>query len=325
MRFPRRRILHLTGGAAALAVIPHAVRALDYPTRPVHIAVGFPPGGTQDIVARLIGQWLSERLGKTFVIENRPGAAGNVAAEFVARARPDGDTLLVIGTVNAINATLYKKLNFSFVEDVAPVVPITRQCLVMEVNPSFPAKTVLEFIAYAKANPGKINFGSGGIGTPAHLAGELFKMMTGVDMVHVPYRGATLASADLIGGQLQVQFDNIASSIGFIKAHTLRPLAVTSVTRVEVLPDIPTVGEFVPGYEANTWQGIGAPKQTPSDIIDKLNSEINVSLADPNIKARIAELGGAPFTSSPGELAKFIAEDIKNWAKVIKFAGAKAE
>jgi tripartite-type tricarboxylate transporter receptor subunit TctC len=325
MELPRRNFLHLAAGALALPNIVRTARALDYPTRPVHIVVSFPPGGTQDIIARLMGQGLSARLGTPFVIENRPGAGGSAGTELALRARPDGNTLLSIGSFNTINATLYQNLSFNFVEDVAPVASFARQFLVMEVNPSFPAKTLSEFIAYAKANPGTINFGSAGIGTPSHLAGELFKMMTGVEMVHVPYRGAPLALTDLLGGQLQVQFDNVAASIELIRAHKLRPLAVTSPVRVEALPDIPTVGDFVSGYEVTTWQGLGAPKHTPADIIDKLNSEINASLAEPGSKARIAELGGAPFSSSPAEFGKLIAEDIQKWARVIKFAGAKAE
>jgi tripartite-type tricarboxylate transporter receptor subunit TctC len=325
MTLRRREILHLAAGAAALPLLARRARAQAWPTRPVRIIVGFPPGGTQDIFARLMGQCLSERLGQPFVIENRPGAGGNVGTEFAVRARPDGNTLVAIGSFNTINATLYQKLNFNFVEDIAPVVSFTRQFLVMEVNPSFPARTIPEFIAYAKANPGRINFGSGGNGTPAHLAGELFKMMTGVDMVHVPYRGAALALTDLLGGQLQVQFDNVASSIGFIKAGKLRPLAVTSAGRAEALPDVPTVGDVVPGYEATTWQGMGAPKGTPAEIIDRLNGAVGACRADPAIRARIAEFGAAPFATTPGDLRNVIAEDIGKWAKVIRFAGAKVD
>jgi tripartite-type tricarboxylate transporter receptor subunit TctC len=325
MKRPRRSFLRLAAGAAALPAVSRIARALDYPTKPVHVIVGFPPGGTQDFYARLIGQCLSERLGQPFVIENRPGAGGNVGTGLAVRARPDGNTLLAIGSFNTINATLYQNLNFNFAEDIAPVASIARQFLVMEVDPAFPAATVPEFIAYAKANPGKINFGSGGNGTPAHLAGELFKMMAGIDMVHVPYRGAALALTDLLGGQLQVQFDNVTSSIGLIKAGKLRPLAVTSARRAEVLPDVPTVGDFVPGYEATTWQGMGAPKGTPADVIDTLNGVINACHANPAMKARIAESGAAAFPNSPAGLASLIADDIGKWAKVIRFAGAKAE
>jgi tripartite-type tricarboxylate transporter receptor subunit TctC len=325
MKFPGREFLYLVTGVAVILAVSPIARALDYPTRPVHIIVGFPPGGTQDIFGRLMGQCLSERLGQPFVIENRPGAGGNVGTGLAVRARPDGNTLLSIGSFNTINATLYHNLNFNFAEDIAPVGTFARQLLVMEVNPAFPATTVPEFIAYAKANPGKINFGSGGNGTPAHLAGELFKMMAGVDMVHVPYRGAALALTDLLSGQIQVQFDNVTSSIGLIKAGKLRPLAVTSAMRVKVLQDVPTIGDFVPGYEATTWQGMGAPRDTPADIIDMLNSVINACHANPAMSARITESGAAPFPNSPVGLANLIADDIGKWAKVIKFAGAKAE
>ena len=293
MKLPRRKFLHLAAGAAALPAVSRVAWAQAYPTRPVRIIVGLPPGGATDIVARLIGQWLSERLGQPFVIENRPGAGTNIGTEAVVRAPPDGYTLLLVGRRNAINATLYDKLNFNFIRDIAPVAGIIRVPLVMVVNPSVPAKTVPEFIAYAKANPGKINMASAGIGTPGHVAGELFKMMAGVDMVHVPYRGAAPALTDLLGGQVQVMFGTTVSSIEHIRAGKLRALAVTTATRSEALPDIPTVGEFVPGYEASAVFGIGAPRNTPAEIVDKLNKEINAALADPKIKARLADLGGA--------------------------------
>jgi tripartite-type tricarboxylate transporter receptor subunit TctC len=325
VKLPRRKFLHLAAGAAALPTLPRIAAALDYPSRPVHLVVTFPAGGPADIVARLIGQWLSERLGRPFVIENRPGAGGTVGTEIVVRALPDGYTLLLASTSHAINATLYDNLSFKFVRDIVPVASITRMPLVMEVNPSFPAKTVPEFIAYAKANPGKINMASGGIGTSTHVAGELFKMMTGVSMAHVPYRGTAPVITDLLGGQVQVCFDPITGSVGYIRAGNLRALAVTTATRSDALPDIPTVGEFVPGYEATQWFGIGAPDKTPADIIDKLNKEINSGLADPAVKARLADLGGTPLSSSPADFSKLIADEIEKWAKVIKFANIKPD
>jgi tripartite-type tricarboxylate transporter receptor subunit TctC len=297
--------------------------AQTYPTRPVRLIVGVAAGGGTDIVARLISQWLSERLGQQFIVENRPGAGSNIATEVVVRAPPDGYTLLTVGAPAAINATLYyDKLNFNFIRDIAPVAGIMRGPLVMLVNPSFPAKTVPEFIAYAKANPGKINMASGGNGTTPHVTGELFKMMTGVDMVHVPYRGAGPAITDLLGGQVQVLFDN---PIEHIRAGRLRALAVTTTTRSEALPDIPTLGEFVPGYDASGWFGIGAPKDTPVQIIDRLNREINACLADPRMKARLTDLGGIVLSGSPADFGKHIAEETEKWAKVIKFAGIKPE
>jgi tripartite-type tricarboxylate transporter receptor subunit TctC len=325
VKLPRRKFLLLAAGAAALPTLPRIAAALDYPSRPVHLVVTFPAGGPADIVARLVGQWLSERLGRPFVIENRPGAGGTVGTEIVVRALPDGYTLLLASTSHAINATLYDNLSFKFVRDIVPVASITRMPLVMEVNPSFPAKTVPEFIAYAKANPGKINMASGGIGTSTHVAGELFKMMTGVSMAHVPYRGTAPVITDLLGGQVQVCFDPITGSVGYIRAGNLRALAVTTATRSDALPDIPTVGEFVPGYEATQWFGIGAPDKTPADIIDKLNKEINSGLADPAVKARLADLGGTPLSSSPADFSKLIADEIEKWAKVIKFANIKPE
>jgi tripartite-type tricarboxylate transporter receptor subunit TctC len=324
MKFSRRQLLHLAAGAAALAGSRRA-RAQAYPSRPIRLIVGFPAGGPTDITARLIAQWLSERLGQQIVIENRGGAGSNIAVEATIGAPPDGYTLLIVGATNAINATLYEKLNFNFIRDIAPVAGIIRVPLIMEVHPSVPAKTVAEFIAYAKARPGKINMGSGGIGTTLHVSGELFKMMTGVDMLHVPYRGAGPMLTDLLGGQVQVGFDPMPSSIGYVKAGQLRPLAVTTATRSEALPELPTVGDFVPGYEASTWYGVGAPKNTPAEIIERLNKEINAGLADPKLKARLADLGGMMLTGSAAEFGAFIVEETEKWAKVVKFSGAKAE
>jgi tripartite-type tricarboxylate transporter receptor subunit TctC len=324
MKLPRRRFLRLAAGAAALPAVSRFAWAQAYPTRPVHLVVGFAAGGGQDVLARLLGQWLSERLGQSFVVENRPGAGGNIGAEAVVRAAPDGYTLLVIGPPNAINATLYDKLNFDFIRDIAPVAGISRMPNVMEVNPSFPAKTVPEFIAYAKANPGKINMATGGNGTSNHVSGELFKMMTGINMVHVPYRGGGPALSDLISGQVQVMFDNLNSSIEHIRAGRLRPLAVTTMTRSEALPDVPTVNDFVPGYEASVMSGIGAPRNTPLEIIDRLNKEISAALADPKLKARLADLGSVPMPMTPADFGRLIAEETEKWAKVVKFSGAKA-
>jgi tripartite-type tricarboxylate transporter receptor subunit TctC len=296
-----------------------------YPTRPVRIIVPFTPAGSTDIVARLMGQWLSERLGQQFVIENRPGSGGNIGTETVVRASADGYTLLMVGGWNAINATLYDKLSFNFIRDIAPVAGINREPYVIAVHPSVPAKSVPEFIAYAKANPGKVSMASAGIGTPGHVSGELFKMMAGVNMVHVPYRGAAPALVDLLAGQVQVGFITTAASIEYIKTGRLRALAVTTATRSETLPNIPTVGEFVPGYETSNWFGVGIPKNTPADIVDKLNKEINAGLADPKMKARLADFGGTPLVVSPADFAKLIAEETEKWAKVIKFAGIKVE
>ena len=325
MKLPRREFLYLAAGAAALPAVTRIAGAQTYPTRPVHIIVGYAPGGATDIMARLVGQWLSERLGQQFVIENRPGAGSNIAAEAVVRAPADGYTLLLVGVSNAINATLYDRLNFNFIRDIAPVAGIIRDTYVMVVNPSFPAKTVPEFVAYAKADPGRINFGSAGIGSPNHVTGELFKSMTGINLLHVPYRGIALALSDLLGGQVQVAFASMPSSIEFIRAGRLRALAVTTATRSEVLPDVPTVGEFVPGYEASAWYGIGAPKATPAEIVDKLNKEINAALADPKMKARLADLGGTPFLGSPADFGKLIADDTEKWGKVVEFSGAKVD
>jgi len=325
MKLPRRQFLHLAAGAAVLPAVSRLARAQSYPTRPVRIIVGFAAGGAADITARIIGQWLSERLGQQFVIENRPGAATNIATEAVVHAPADGYTLLMLSSSHAFNATLYDKLNYNFVRDIAPVAGITQVPSVMEVNSTFQAKTVPEFVAYAKANPGKINMASAGPGASTHIFGELFKMRAGVDLVPVHYRGSVSALTDLIGGQVQVMFDPLPSSIEHIRAGKLRPLAVTTATRLEVLPNVPTVGEFVPGYEAILWQGIGAPKHTPAEIVDKLNQEINAALADPKMKARFADLGYMVHTGSPADFGKLIAEETQKWGKVIRAANIKAD
>jgi len=325
MKLPRRNFLHLAAGAAALPAVSRFARAQAYPTRPVRIIVGFAAGGPADIVARLMAQWLSERLGQQFVVENRTGAATNIATEAVVRAPADGYTLLFVTAAATINTTLYEKLSFNLSRDIVPVAGLIRAPSVLEVNLSVPAKTVPEFIAYAKANPGKLTMASGGIGAPSHVFGELFKFMTGVNLVHVPYRGAAPAVTDLVAGQVQVYFDPIPNSIGYIRAGKVRPLAITSATRSEALPDVPTVSEFVPGYEASFWFGVGAPKATPAEIVDKLNKEINAALADPKMKARLADLGGTVLAGSPADFGKFIADETEKWAKVIKFAGIKAE
>jgi tripartite-type tricarboxylate transporter receptor subunit TctC len=322
---PRRRFLGLAAGAAALPALSRIARAQAYPTRPVRLIVSVAPGGPTDILARLMGQWLSERLGQQFVIENRPGAGGNIGTEAVVRAAPDGYTLLMVTTSSAINATLYDKLNFNFVRDIALVASIISAPNVMVVHPSFPVKTIPEFIAYAKANPGKISFASAGTGSSLHLAGELFKMMAGVNMVHVPYRGGAPALTDLLGGQVQVMFDPTLSMVEPIRAGKLRALAVTTATRSPASPDIPTVGEFVPGYEVSGWQGIGAPKNTPSEIVDRLNKEVNAGLADPKIKARFSDLGGTVLTGSPADFGKLIADETEKWGKVIHAANIKME
>jgi tripartite-type tricarboxylate transporter receptor subunit TctC len=325
MKLPRRQFLHLTAGAAALPAVSRFAWAQTYPARPVRIVVGFAPGGPADIVARLIAQWLSERLGQPFVVENRTGAATNIAAEAVVRSPPDGYTLLFVTSANAVNTLLYEKLSFNLSRDIVPVASLFRAPSVLEVNPSVPAKTVPEFIAYAKANPGKITMASSGIGTASHVFGELFKFMTGVNLVHVPYRGAAPAVADLLAGQVQVFFDPIPNSIGYIRSGKVRPLAITSATRSEALPDVPTVSEFVPGYEASFWFGVGAPKATPAEIVDKLNTEVNAALDDPKMKARLAELGGTALAGSAADFAKLIADETEKWAKVIKFGGIKSE
>src|SRR5712671_7178070 len=324
MKFPRRRFLQLTCAAAA-ALAPPPALALDYPTRPVRFVVGFPAGGQQDIMARLIGQWLSERLGQQFLVENRSGASGNIGAEAVINSPPDGYTMLLVGSPNAINATLYEKLNFVFLRDIAPVASIGRAPLVMEVHPSVPVKTLPEFIAYAKANPGKVNYASAGMGTPQHVSGELFKMMTGVNMVHVPYRGAAPALIDMLAGQVQVMIDPLPASIEHIRSGSLRPLAITTPTRFPALPDLPTVSEFIPGFVADTWYGAGVPVKTPAEIVDKLNREINAGLADPKIGARIAELGATVLIGSPADFGKMLAEETEKWGRVVKASGAKAE
>jgi tripartite-type tricarboxylate transporter receptor subunit TctC len=315
----------LAGTATMILAAEKLASAQTYPSRPIRMIVGFAAGGPTDITARLIGQWLSERLGQQCIIENRPGAGSNIAAEAVVNAPADGYTLLILGATNAINATLYEKLNFNFIRDIAPVAGLIRVPLVMEVHPSVPAKSVPEFIAYAKANPGKINMGSGGNGTTLHVSGELFKLMAGLDMVHVPYRGAAPMLVDLMGGQVQVAFDPMPSSIEYIRAGKLRPLAVTTAQRSLTLSDLPTVGDFVPGYEASSWYGVGAPRGTPADIIERLNREINAGLADAKIKARLNDLGGMPLTGSAGAFGQFIADETEKWAKVVKSSGAKPD
>jgi tripartite-type tricarboxylate transporter receptor subunit TctC len=325
MKLPRRRFLHLAASAAALPAATRIARAQSYPTQPVRIVVGYGAGGVSDLIARLMGQWLSERLGQPFIVENRPGGGTNIATEAVVRAAADGYSLLLVAPPSAINATLYEKLNFNFIRNIAPVASINRTPGVMEVNPSFPAKTVPEFIVYAKANPGKVNMAAAGPGSSPHVYGELFKMMAGVDLVQVHYRSSGPALTDLIGGQVQVTFDPLPSSIEHIRAGKLRPLAVTTATRLEVLPGIPTVGEFVPGYEASGWQGIGAPKNTPMEIIEKLNREINAGLADPRMKARLADLGATGLAGTPAEFGKLIADETEKWGKVVKFSGMKPE
>lgn len=325
MKLPRRKFLHVAAGAAALPALPRVASALDYPTRPVHLLVGFAAGGPLDTSARLIGQWLSERLGQPFVIENRPGAGSNLATEIVVRAPPDGYTLLEASAANAWNAALYDNLSFNFIRDIALVAGVRRAAGVMEVNPSVPVRTVPEFIAYAKANPGKINMATGGAGSAPHLYGELFKMMAGVDLVTVNYRGSAPALPDLIAGQVQVMFDVVISSIGHIRAGKLRPLGVTTTARLDVLPDVPPISDFLPGYEASSWDGIGAPANTPLEIVGILNKQVNAALADPTLKARLADLGAEPFAGSPAEFGKFIVDYTEKWGKVIRAAGIKAE
>jgi tripartite-type tricarboxylate transporter receptor subunit TctC len=325
MKLPRRKFLHLAAGAVALPAVSRFAWAQSYPSRPVRIIVTFLAGGSNDIVARLMGQWLSERLGQPFVIENRPGAGGNIGTEAVVRAPPDGYTLLLVCAPNAISATLYDKLNFNFIRDIAPVAGVVDVPAVVVVNPSFPAKTIPEFIAYAKANPGKINMASAGNGSTTHLSGELFKMMTGTNMQHVPYRGAPPALTDLIAGQVQVYFSNLPGSIEYVRAGKLRALAVTTGTRSDALPDVPTVGDFVPGYESSAWLGIGVPKSTPVEIVDTLNKEVNAGLADPKLKVRLADVGGAVLAGSPAGFGKLIADETEKWGKVIRAANIKPE
>jgi tripartite-type tricarboxylate transporter receptor subunit TctC len=325
MKLPRRTFLHLAAGAAALPAAPRMARAQAYPARPVRLIVPYAPAGATDITARLIGQWLSERLGQQFVIESRPGGGSNIGTEVVAHAPPDGYTLLIFNAAPLINAAMYDKLNYNFFRDIAPVASINRMPLVLAVNPAVPVKTFSEFIAYAKADPGRINMASAGTGTPPHLAGELFKMMAGVNLVHVPYRGGGPALIDLIGGQVQVMFTIMLSSIEYIRAGKLRALAVTTGTRSDALPDLPTVGDFLPGYDASEWYGIGVPRKTPTEIGNMLNKEINAGLADPKIKARLAELGATAFAGTPVDFRNFIADESEKWAKVVKFSGAKPE
>jgi tripartite-type tricarboxylate transporter receptor subunit TctC len=326
MKLPRRKFLHLAAGAAALPAMSRVARAQAYPARPVRVIVGQAAGSGSDTAARLIGQFLSERLGQQFVIENRPGAAGNLATEAVVRAPPDGYTVLLANGANTINATLYERLNFDFMRDIAPISRLATFSFIMEVNPSVPTRTLPEFIAYANANPGKINMASAGSGSTSHVTGELFKMMAGVEMVHVPYRGSTPALTDLLGGQVQVMFDATPSSLPHIRAGKIRPLAVTTATRLEVLPDVPTVGDFVPGYEATSWLGFGAPKNTPAAVVERLNKEINLAISDTAIKARLVELGGLVLPpNSPAEFGKFLASDTEKWARVIRTANIKPE
>ena len=325
MKLLRRHVLRLAAATATLPLPRRAAWAQTYPSRPVRLVVGFPAGGPMDIAARVTAQWLSERLGQPFVVENRPGAGGNVATEAVVRAPPDGHTLLMCGPVNTINATLYDGLGFDFAADIAPVAGVARVPLVMEVHPAVPAGTVPEFIAYARANPGRLGMASAGNGTPQHVAGELFKTMAGVDMLHVPYRGSAPALADLLGGRVQVMFDAMPSSIGHIRTGRLRPLAVTTTARSEALPDVPVLADFVSGYEASSWYGIGAPRGTPVAIADRLNAEINAGLADPGLRARLAELGGTAMPGTPADLGRLIAEETKKWGKVVREAGIRVE
>jgi tripartite-type tricarboxylate transporter receptor subunit TctC len=323
MNLARRRFLHVAAGAAASAAAPRLAWAQAYPTRPVRLLVGFAPAGGNDIAARLMGRWLSERLGQQIIVENRPGAGTNVATEAVVHARPDGYTLLLVSTPAAINATLYEKLNFNFIRDIAPIASIAHVPTVMVVHPSVPADTLPAFIAYAKANAGKVNMGSAGIGSSGHLTGELFKLMAGVDLVHVPYRGNGPALTDLLGGQIQVLFATAPSAIEYIRSKQLRALGVTTATRSQALPDIPTIGEFVPGYEAISWYGLGAPTKTPAEIIDRLNKETNAGLADPQLSARFVNLAVEPLSMTAAEFGKFVADETEKWGKVIRAAGIK--
>ena len=325
MKFPRRKFLQITAAMAALPALPRVARAQTYPSRPVHFIIGYPPGGSADLTARMVGEWLSERLGQQFVIESRPGGGTNLATEAVVRAPPDGYTILLAAPANATNAALFEKLNFDFLRDIEPVGGLIRFPDVVELNPSVPVRSIPELIAYAKANPGKLNFASSGVGSTLHVAGELFKMMTGVDIVHVPYRGGAAAMVDLLSGRVQLMFDNLPTSVEYIKAGKLRPLAVTTATRSDVFPDLPTVGEFVPGYEASAWYGVGAPKGTPPEIVATLNKAINAILADPTAKARFTGLGATLLPGSPADFGKLVADETKKWGKVIRFAGIKAE
>ena len=325
MKLPRRKFLHLAAGAIALPSLTRLASALDYPSRPVRIIVGYAAGGAPDILARLMGQWLSDRLGQPFVVENKPGASGSIAIETVIKAPADGYTLLSVAVPDAVNATLYQNLNYNFIRDIAPVAATSRDPDVMVVNSSFPAKTVPEFINFARANPGKINMASPGVGSSPHMAGELFKFKTGIEMTHVAYRGSAPALTDLLGGQVQVYFAPISPSLAYVRAGKLRALAVTTAARADALPEIPTVADFVPGYEVSAWFGTGAPKKTPTEIINRLNNEINAGLVDPKLKARLADLGSSAFVISPADFGKFIADETEKWAKVIKFANIKPE
>ncbi len=323
MRFPRRQFLRLAGAAAALPAVSRLARAQAYPARQIRMIIGYPPGGSADITARLTAQWLTERLGQSVIIESRPGGGTNIATEAVVNAPPDGYTLLLVAPANAINATLYEKMNHNFLRDIEPVAGLIRFANVVVVNPDVPVKTIPELIAYAKANPGKLNMASSGNGSTIHMSGELFKMMTGINMIHVPYRGGALALTDLIGGQVQVMFDNIPTAAEFVKNGKLRGLAVTSTERSEVLPDLPTVSSFLPGYEASAWYGLGVPKGTPADIVEKLNREVNAILADPKAKARFTELGATLLPGSAADFGKLVADETEKWGKVVKFSGAK--
>ncbi|QWG17025.1 tripartite tricarboxylate transporter substrate binding protein [Bradyrhizobium sediminis] len=325
MRLPRRQFLHLAAGAALLPAVSGNAWAQSYPSRPIRLLVGYPPGGSADMTARLMGQWLSERLGQSFVIENRAGAGTNIATEAVVRAAPDGYTLLLVAPANAINATLYEKLNFDFLRDVEPIAGIIRFPNAVVVNPSVPVKSIPELIAYAKANPGKLNMASSGNGSTIHMSGELFKMLTGINMVHVPYRGGALALTDLIAGQVQVMFDNVPTCAEHIKSGKLRGLAVTSTTRSDVLPDLPTVADFLPGYEASAWYGLAAPKGTSPEIVATLNKAVNAILADPAAKARFTEIGAILLPGSAADFGKLVADETEKWGKVVKFAGARVE
>lgn len=325
MRLPRRQFLHLAAGAALLPAVSRTAWAQGYPSRPIRLLVGYPPGGSADMTARLMGQWLSERLGQSFVIENRAGAGTNIATEAVVRAAPDGYTFLLVAPANAINATLYEKLNFDFLRDVEPIAGIIRFPNAVVVNPSVPVKSIPELIAYARANPGKLNMASSGNGSTIHMSGELFKMLTGINMVHVPYRGGALALTDLIAGQVQVMFDNVPTCAEHIKSGKLRGLAVTSTTRSDVLPDLPTVADFLPGYEASAWYGLAAPKGTSPEIVATLNKAVNAILADPAAKARFTEIGAILLPGSPADFGKLVADETEKWGKVVKFAGARVE
>ena len=323
MKIPRRLLLQLVAGVAAFPA--RLARAEIYPARPVHVMVGYAPGGSGDILARLVGQWLSERLGEALVVENRPGAGTNIATEAVVHALPDGYTVLLVSAANFINATLYEKLPFNFIRDIAPVVALTREPNVMVVHPSVPAKSVAQFIAYAQENPGKVTMASGGTGASSHVSGELFKMLTAVDIVHVPYRGAGPALTGLLGGQVQVYFSPMAAAIEYVRAGKLRALAVTTAARSPVLPDVPALREYVPDYEASQWYGIGAPRDTPAEIVGRLNAEANNVLADPKMQARLADLGQTPLGGSPVDFAKLVAEQTEKWGRVVKFSGARAD